>query len=44
MGKIVVVRFFFCRVYDISDPTQVDLTSNFFALCTNMNNYLFNYA
>ena len=30
--------------YDISDPTQVVLTSNFFVLCTNMNVYLYNYS
>ena len=26
--------------YDISDPTQLDLTNNFFILCTNMKVYL----
>ena len=26
--------------YDLSDPTLVDLTSNFFVLCTNMKVYL----
>ena len=26
--------------YDISDPTKVDLTSNFFVLCTNMKVYI----
>ena len=26
------------------DPTQVDLTSNFFVLCTNMKVYLYNYS
>ena len=30
--------------YDISDPTQMDLTSNFYLLCTNMNVYLYNYS
>ena len=25
------------------DPTQVDLTSNFFVLCTNLKVYLYNY-
>ena len=30
--------------YDKSDPTQVDLTSNFFVLCTNMKVYLYNYS
>ena len=29
--------------YDIADPILVDLTSNFFVLCTNMNVYLYNY-
>ena len=29
---------------DISDPTLVDLTSNFFVLCTNMKAYLYNYS
>ena len=32
------------RKYDISDPTQVDLTSNFIALCANMKVYLYNYS
>ena len=26
------------------DPTQVDLTSNFFVLCTNLKVYLFDYS
>ena len=26
------------------DPTLLDLTSNFFALCTNMEVYLYNYS
>ena len=30
--------------YDISDPTLVDLTSNFFVLCTTMKIYLYNYS
>ena len=30
--------------YDIPDPTQVDLTSNFFVLCTNVKVYLYNYS
>ena len=31
--------------YDIiSDPTQVDLTSYAFVLCTNMKVYLYNYS
>ena len=30
--------------YDISDPTLVDLTSNFFVLSTNINVYLHNYS
>ena len=28
----------------ISDPTLVDLTSNFFVLCTNVEVYLYNYS
>ena len=28
----------------ISDPTQMDLTNNFFVLCTNMKVYLYNYS
>ena len=32
------------RKYDISDPTLVDLTSNFFVLCTNMKIYLYDYS
>ena len=33
------------RNYDISDPTQVDLPSNFFVnKCTNMKVYLYNYS
>ena len=32
------------RKYDISDPFQVDLTSNFFVLCTNRKVYLYNYS
>ena len=27
----------------LSDPTQVNLTSNFFVLCTNVKFYLYNY-
>ena len=27
-------------VYDISDPVLVDLTSNFFVLCTNVKVYI----
>ena len=30
--------------YDIADPTQLDLTNDFFALCTNMKVYLYNYS
>ena len=30
--------------YNISDPTLVDLTSNFFVLCTITNVYLYNYS
>ena len=30
--------------YDISDPTQLNLTNNFFVICTNMNVYLYNYS
>ena len=30
--------------YDISDPTLVDLTNNFFVLCTNMKVHLYNYS
>ena len=30
--------------YDISDPTLVDLTINFFVLCANMKTYLYNYS
>ena len=30
--------------YDISDPTQLDLTNNFFVLCTNMKVYIYNYS
>ena len=30
--------------YDISDPTLVNLTSNFFVQWTNMNVYLYNYS
>ena len=26
--------------YDVSDPTLVDLTSNYFVLCTNMNVFI----
>ena len=29
---------------NISDPILVDLTSNFFVLCTNMKVYLYNYS
>ena len=29
---------------DNNDPMLVDLTSNFFALCTNMKVYLYNYS
>ena len=30
--------------YDTSDPTLVDLTSNFFVLCTNMKVLIYNYS
>ena len=32
------------EIWYISDLTQVDLTSIFFVLCTNMNFYLYNYS
>ena len=30
--------------YDIANPTQMNLTSNFLVLCTNMKVYLYNYS
>ena len=30
--------------YDISDPTELNLTNNFFVLCTDMKVYLYNYS
>ena len=30
--------------YEISDPTHVDLTSNFFVLCTKVKVYIYNYS
>ena len=42
MGCLIMVYSVYLWQYDISDPTIVDLTSNFFVLCTNMNVYLYN--
>ena len=32
------------RKYDISDPTLVDLTGNYFVLCANIKINLYNYS
>ena len=41
-----MIRVYFVCLwkYDISDPTLVDMTTNFSVLCSNMKVYLYNYS
>ena len=45
-NKSCLIRVYsvFLGKYNLSDPTLVDLASNFFVLCTNMKVYLYNHS